>query len=129
MIYRVLVIEDEEPLQVAIQEKLENEDFEVTVVDNALDALDAVKNEVFNVIWLDHYLRGRHDGLFFVNSVKKLGLFPTPMLLVSNTADTQKVQEYKDAGVAEAYIKNETSIDEVVQKLTLLKNNEKNTHS
>lgn len=67
----ILVIEDERPLVLAIETKLEKNGFFVITartVEQGLNYLDDVSK--IDVIWLDHYLLGEKTGLDFVVKLK-----------------------------------------------------------
>ena len=53
MVWRILLVEDEENLQEVIKMNLELEGYEVIAVDNGLDALRLAKEQRFNLVVLD----------------------------------------------------------------------------
>jgi CheY-like chemotaxis protein len=116
----VLVMEDEKPLSDAIKSKLERSGFMVTVartVDQALGYLEDLKK--VDVIWLDHYLLGKEDGLDFVTKIKSNGgkWSAIPIFVVSNTASPEKVQSYIRLGINKYYVKAEHRLDEIISEI------------
>ncbi len=65
---QLLVVDDDEAIRDALREILED-DYEVTCVDNGFKALDAVRNEVFDLIFLD-IIMPEMDGLETLKQIK-----------------------------------------------------------
>lgn len=118
----ILVIEDERPLLEAIKVKLEKSGFMVTTarsVEQAMGYLEDLKQ--VDVIWLDHYLLGKEDGLDFVTKLKTSNAkwSNIPVFVVSNTASADKVQSYISFGVNKYYVKAEHRLDEIIKEIQL----------
>ena len=115
----VLVIEDEKPLLEAIKLKLEKSGFDVVTarsVDQALNLLEDISK--IDVIWLDHYLLGKGDGLDFVAKVKNDGkLKNIPIFVVSNTTSPDKVQAYLRLGATKYYTKADFRLDKIIEDI------------
>ena len=114
----VLVIEDEKPLLTAIRLKLEKNGFQVVTARSVEQAKEYIKNlALVDVVWLDHYLMGKEDGLDFVawckeeNNTKCKNL---PIFVVSNTASSDKVSTYMQLGVKEYFVKANHRLDEII---------------
>lgn len=115
----VLVIEDEKPLLEAIKMKLEKSGFNVVTarsVDQALNLLEDISK--IDVIWLDHYLLGKGDGLDFVAKVKNdEKLKNIPIFVVSNTTSPDKVQAYLRLGATKYYTKADFRLDKIIEDI------------
>lgn len=115
----VLVVEDEKPLQHAIQDKITKEGCSVVTarrVDQAIAYLEDVPK--IDVIWLDHYLLGEEDGLDFVVKVKESDKWKDiPIFVVSNTASADKVKTYLKLGVTEYYTKADNRLDDIIAEI------------
>lgn len=115
----ILVVEDEAPLQEAIKIKLEKNKFQVVTsrtVDQALSYLADLKK--IHVIWLDHYLLGKDNGLDFVAKVKNNKAWQTiPIFVISNTASADKVQTYLRLGVSRYYTKSDYRLDQIIEDI------------
>lgn len=115
--YSILVCEDEKPLLLAVQAKLEKSGFDVVTarsVDQALDYLrDGVK---IDVIWLDHYLLGAANGLDLVSQLKAASSpwKNIPIFVVSNTASDDKVRSYLTFGVTSYFTKADYRLDQII---------------
>ena len=115
----ILVLEDEIPLQNAIQVKLESNDFNVITARRVVNGIDILENEnKIDVIWLDHYLLGKEDGLDFVAKVKENDQWKSiPIFVVSNTASPEKFQTYLKFGVKEYYTKSDFKLEDIIKEI------------
>jgi len=69
--YTILVVDDEEPLRRLLQKELACDNREVLVAGDALDAVEMLRNHLFDVIILDLRLPGV-TGLELLVEVKKI---------------------------------------------------------
>ncbi|MEI8060827.1 MAG: response regulator [Candidatus Berkelbacteria bacterium] len=117
---KVLVMEDEQPLIEAISTKLKTTGFQVVSARSVEQGLNLLKDKVeVDIIWLDHYLFGKEDGLDFVAQIKKSDEWKNiPIFVVSNTASPDKVKHYMQLGVDKYYIKAEHRLDEIISEIT-----------
>ncbi len=116
----ILVIEDERPLLEAIKTKLEKNGFAVTTARTVEQALNYLEDlERIDVIWLDHYLLGKEDGLDFVAKIKSQnGKWKhIPIFVVSNTASADKVQSYIQLGISKYFVKAEHRLDGIISEI------------
>ncbi|MEI7718874.1 MAG: response regulator [archaeon] len=118
----VLVVEDERPLLEAIKLKLEKNNFEVVTarsIDQAKEYVDSLTK--IDVIWLDHYLIGKGNGLDFIvwckeeNNVKCNSV---PIFVVSNTASADKVASYISLGIKKYFVKSNHKLDEIITEIS-----------
>jgi CheY-like chemotaxis protein len=139
----ILVMEDERPLLLAINEKLEQNDFNVISarsvdqafggdmdkkklnsvtlksIEQALRYLESL--EQVDAIWLDHHLVGGEDGLDFLKKFKGNGgrWNKIPVFVVSNAASSETVKSYLKSGVSKYYIKSDHRLDEIIKDIKL----------
>jgi len=116
----VLVLEDELPLLNAIKKKLETKGCTVVgarSVDQAFGYLQDLNH--VDVIWLDHYLLGKEDGLDFVTKIKGEGSKweSLPIFVVSNTASQEKINEYLKLGVKKYFTKADHRLDNIIEDI------------
>lgn len=115
----ILVIEDEKPLQEAIKIKLELSNFDVVTarsVEQAINFLKDIKN--IDVIWLDHYLLGKENGLDFVIKIKNNNKWKKiPVFIISNTASQEKLKSYMNLGVEKYYVKANYRLDDIIKDI------------
>ncbi|QQG52595.1 MAG: response regulator [Candidatus Falkowbacteria bacterium] len=112
----ILVIEDERPLLDAIRTKLEKNDFLVVTARTAEQTYGLLEDlKQVDVIWLDHYLLGKENGLDIVTKLKGHEKYKKiPIFIVSNTASADKVKNYISLGVNKYYIKSNYRLDQII---------------
>lgn len=118
----ILVVEDELPLLVAIRDKLTKSGFEVVTARSVEQAKNHVQDIAgIDVIWLDHYLLGKEDGLDFITWCKSDGskCKSIPVFVVSNTASPDKVQSYLRLGAEKYYVKAERRLDAIIEEINI----------
>ena len=115
----ILVIEDEQPLLDAIKIKLEKSGFEAVTARAVNQALGFLEDfPKVDVIWLDHYLLGKENGLDFVAKVKNNEKWKKiPIFVVSNTASADKVKTYLELGVEKYYTKADYRLDDIIGEI------------
>lgn len=118
----ILVIEDDKSLLVAIESKMQRNDFGVILartVDQALGYLEASPR--IDLIWLDHYLLGKKNGIDFVEKIKRDGSKwkSIPIFVVSNTVGPDKIQTYIRLGVVKYYVKAEKRLDDIISDIKI----------
>lgn len=115
----ILLVEDERPLLNAIQAKLELNGLDsvsARTVKQAIDYLETLPT--VDLIWLDHYLLGKEDGIDFVAKVKSEKKWKhIPIFVVSNTATAEKKHTYISLGVDKYYIKSDHRLDAIVKDI------------
>ncbi|MFZ2192680.1 MAG: response regulator [Candidatus Moraniibacteriota bacterium] len=115
----VLVVEDEKPLQQAIKIKLEKNNFDPVTARSVEQAINFLKDlEKVDIIWLDHYLLGKDNGLDFVAKVKNnIAWKKIPIFIVSNTASQEKVRSYMQLGIEKYYVKANYRLDDIIEDI------------
>lgn len=117
----ILVLEDEKPLLEAIKLKLEIKGFDV-VTARTVDQAKNYINELakVDVIWMDHYLLGKGNGLDFIAWCKdedndKCRIIP--VFVVSNTASDDKVSTYMSLGAKKYFVKSNHKLEEIISEI------------
>jgi DNA-binding response OmpR family regulator len=116
----ILVIEDELPLMEAIKARLEKNNYEVLTarsVEQAFNHLRDVPN--IDLIWLDHYLLGKENGLDFLAKCKAESgrCSELPIFVVSNTASEENLQTYMHLGATKYYVKSDKRLDGIIEDI------------
>ena len=121
MAYRLLWADDEIELLSAHIIFLQSKDYEVTKVTNGLDAIEACKNEPFDLILLDENMPGL-SGLETLVQIKEITP-STPVVMVTKSEEEDIMEEAIGSKIADYLIKpvNPSQI-----LLTLKKNIHKN---
>ncbi len=90
-ILRILVVEDEHKVAMALKEGLEGEHYEVAIAETGEDAFFRVTTEQFDMILLDVMLPGR-DGLEILRTIRKRGVQTRVLLLTARDALEDRVR-------------------------------------
>lgn len=117
MVWRVLLVEDEENLQEVIKMNLELEGYEVITADDGLEALQLFKEQRFNIIILDIMLP-EMDGLHVCEQIR-LSDSDVPILFLTAKDSTQdKIQGLKKGG--DDYITKPFHLEEFLLRVKVL---------
>jgi two-component system chemotaxis response regulator CheY len=115
----VMVVEDEQLLLKAVETKLEKTGKQVIKCESAEEALVKLKTmqKLPDVIWLDYYLKDM-NGLEFMTKLKaNANWAEIPVVVVSNSASTEKVSQMMALGVKKYLLKAESRLDELMTVL------------
>jgi len=123
---KVLVLEDERQLAMAVRDALVERNFQPIVVQTITDGLTQLESlGGVDVIWLDHYLLGTGSGLDFVVKVKNNPKWQQiPIFVVSNTASDGNVRAYIQLGVNSYYTKADYNIMQIIDDIEYSLQNE-----
>lgn len=116
----ILVVEDEKPLQDVIRAKIEKCGCSVVTARTVEQALSYLEEGMdIDVIWLDHYLLGKENGLDLVAKLKAEGSRwkNIPVFVVSNTASEDKIKCYLGLGVEKYYTKADYKLDQILSDI------------
>lgn len=120
--YTILVIEDEDLLLSAIVRKLEMNQVDSITCKSGREGIEILSKEKKfpDAIWLDYYLKDM-NGLEFMNALKKHNEWPDiPVVVVSNSANTEKVTNMLTLGVKKYYLKAENRLDDIISSIKKL---------
>lgn len=118
----ILVVEDEESLRETLALNLELENYEVTAVDNGIAALQAIKNEYFDLLILDIMLP-EMDGITVCENIR-IQNNDTPVLFLSaRNSGADRIQGLKKGG--DDYMTKPFNLEELLLRIDKLitKNN------
>ena|SRR3989344_639966 len=120
---KVMVVEDEPLLLEAIGNKLETEGVRTVLCAGGKEAIDHLSNdsEPPDAIWLDYYLKDM-DGLAFMNAIKQnVNWQNIPVIVVSNSANAEKVNTMLALGAKKYLLKAEYRLDDIISMIRDLK--------
>jgi CheY-like chemotaxis protein len=112
----VMVVEDEELLLQAISKKLELSGLGVVSCTGGQQALDYLNTleRLPDAIWLDVYLKDM-NGLAFMEDIKQNPQWASiPVVVVSNSASSDKVHNMLALGAKQYLLKAEHRLDEII---------------
>lgn len=116
---KVMVVEDETLLLMAIAKKLSVSGIETISCTSGQQALDYLENlsQMPDMIWLDYYLKDM-DGLAFMTELKKNDVWgKIPVVVVSNSASPDKVSNVLALGARKYVLKASYRLDELVKMI------------
>jgi len=115
---KILYAEDDVLMQKLIVHALVRLGYEVTTVDDGLEALDAIENDEFNLIILDLFMP-KMSGFEVVEVIREEKQLKTPILIISRNHLEDTIQQAYTAG-ANDYIIKPFQPEELVIKVTRL---------
>lgn len=115
---KILIVEDEKSLSMALELKLSNSGFETKTASNGEQALELLKENKFNLVLLDLIMPNisGFDVLEEMFSRKD----KTPVIVLSNLGQKEDLERVKKLGVKKYFIKSNINISEIVD---YIKNN------
>ena len=87
---RILLVEDEPSIALALEDDLRREGYDVEVVDDGIRATERAMSREFELILLDVMLPGR-DGFEVCRQVRRAGVDTPIVLLTARTQEAEKV--------------------------------------
>jgi DNA-binding response OmpR family regulator len=111
----ILIIEDEKPLARALELNLKDAGYTAKVVFNGSDGIDLLEKETFDLILCD-LIMPKMDG-FTVLAILKEMKIKTPIIVLSNLSQKDDEKYAKAFGAKDFFIKSNTSIEVIVQKI------------
>ncbi len=120
MDYKILIIDDDEPMHILTKNLLGNE-FDLTHAHNAQKAIDILSEEKFNLILSDIHMPGI-SGLEFLESVMKdAEKQQIPVLIMTNLPTVEKEKKALDLGAADFIDKTlfTTDRDEILKRVQM----------
>ena len=115
----ILVVEDDFTLAAAIQARLTYLGLGFRYVVGGQSGLEYLQNsgEKPDAIWLDFYLNDM-DGMTFMKRLDKIEAAKgIPVIVVSNSSNPTHMVEMKKYGAKEYFIKSDSSLEEMSDKL------------
>ncbi len=129
--YTILVVEDEKLLLDAITKKLELSNYHAVGVMSGKEAFELLQKQevVPDAIWLDYYLKDI-NGMEFMQHVRQLPqLSHLPVIVVSNSASSDKVQSMLALGVTKYVLKAEHKLSDLIEMLgTFIREEQERNH-
>lgn len=124
----VLVIDDDEVDRLTLRRALKKSEinFIMTETQSAVEALDLLKTNRYDCVFLDYLLPGT-DGLAVLRSIRSEGI-KTPIVIVTSQGDEAVAVEMMKSGASDYVVKNNIdalNIKKVIQGVTQLREIEK----
>lgn len=117
---KVLIAEDDQFLANAYKLKLKKAGFEILVVSDGEEALEAMSSFKPDVVLLD-LIMPNLDGFTFLSQVQKDdSMKNVPIIVASNLGQKEDIQKAKELGARDYVIKSDMSLEELIAKLERL---------
>lgn len=114
---KILIIEDEETLQRALTQYLEEENFEVFSAMDGEKGIEMVKKEKPDLVLLDIILP-KKDGFQVLEEIKQEETTKNiPVILLTNLESIDDIQKAFDKGATTYLVKSEYKLEDVVKKI------------
>lgn len=115
----ILIIEDDESLLEAIEHEFISRGFRALRARSVVEGLSILESiSPIHVIWLDHYLLGKTNGLDFVAQVKNRDTWKQiPIFVVSNSSGSESIRSYIGLGVNQYYTKSDYDLEQIIQDI------------
>jgi CheY-like chemotaxis protein len=97
---KILLVEDERGIQLAMRGLLRREGYEVVVASRGPDGLEELSSNHFDLILTDYSLPGGVSGLDLARQARET-CPTTPVVLITAFGSEQIAQDAKDAGVTD----------------------------
>ena len=101
--YRVLVVDDDEQMRVALSATLKHLNYDAKIAKDAKEALKILKKEKFDVILSDLKMP-KMDGVEFLKEVKKMGI-SSPFIMITAFGDVKTAVETMKLGAFDFILK------------------------
>lgn len=111
----ILIVEDEKSLSRAIDIKLTNAGFGVTVVNGGKEALTITQEYEFALIMLD-LMMPEVDGFNVLEQLQKRGN-QTPILIATNLDQQSDIDEALRLGATDYIVKSQFSLEKIEEKV------------
>lgn len=113
----ILIVEDEQALNIALQKKLSAEGYNVLHAENGKDGLEIAIKEHPNLILVDIVMPVM-DGMTMIKKLREDGWGKNARIIIlTNLSDAGKTAEAVNRGVYDILIKSDWRIDDVVDKV------------
>lgn len=113
MAKKILVAEDEKPMARALQLKLYKSGFDVKVVYNGEEAVEALEKEKFDLLLLD-LMMPKKDGFYVLITIREKNI-NVPIIVSTNLSQDEDIKKAKELGADDYFVKSNTPIIKVVE--------------
>jgi two-component system, OmpR family, alkaline phosphatase synthesis response regulator PhoP len=114
---KVLVVDDEHAVRVALSDRLESAGFDVELANNGIEGLKKALVEHPDLIILD-ILMPKMDGIEMLKILREdTWGKDVPVMILTNISDYFQLEEALKIGISEYMVKAEWSLKEVVERV------------
>ena len=114
---KILIIEDDNFLRLALEKKLKKEGFEVITANDGEEGLQKIITELPDLVLLDIILPKKTGFGFLEDLQKDPNLKSIPIMIVSQLGQPEDIEKGINLGAIEYFVKAKVSLDELVSKI------------
>jgi len=112
---KILIVEDEEALLSALQEKFTSEGFSVVTALDGEDGLNAAEKEKPDLILLD-IVMPKIDGIAMAKKLKEAGS-SIPIIFLTNLDDVKHISDAIEVSKSDYLVKSNWNLNDIVEKV------------
>jgi DNA-binding response OmpR family regulator len=112
---KILIIEDEKPLTMALELKLKGAGFDVDIAYDGVEGVDKLYKNKYDLVLLD-LIMPRKDG-FTVLAEMKAKNDKTPVIALTNLSQKEDLDKVRTFGVNKYFVKSDTPLYQVVSEI------------
>jgi len=110
---KILIVEDEEALAMALQLKLSSKGIAVKIAGNGLEGLEAINKEHFDLVLMD-LIMPVMDGFTVLQKLKEQGN-KIKIIILSNLSQQEDLTKAKDLGAIDFLIKSDMQLSKIME--------------
>lgn len=118
-IRNILVVDDEENIREFLKEFLEENNFNVTLAEDGLKALELIEENLPGLMIADLLLPGEH-GITLIKTVKEKYFIPT--IIISSIYDRDEIEDFMEEYFVEAFFEKPLNLDLLLEKINSIIN-------
>ena len=114
---KILLAEDDKFICKAYMDGLAKAGFEVFIAHDGVEAMNKIKSQKFDLILLDLVMPSKNGFEVLEELIINPGMSNAPVVVLSNLGQESDTKKAKDLGAVDYFIKSNTSMKEVVEKI------------
>ncbi len=116
---KIVIVEDEESLSKALNEKFSRSGFETYLAKNGIEAIEVIKKVVPDIIALDILIPNK-NGMKVLEEIKAdPELKDIPVIVLSNLSQDEDIKTALKLGAEDYMVKTQHPINEIVEKFKM----------
>lgn len=118
---KILIVEDEKPLQNVLRDRLSSEGYEVITANDGQEGLDMTVAQKPTAVILD-LLMPVMSGTAMLQKLRDIPEFKTlPVLVLTNAGDVENIRQTQTYNNAASFmVKSNVTMDEIVERVKLI---------
>lgn len=114
---KILIVEDDNFLRLALEKRLKKEGFEIVTATNGEEGLQKIITELPDLVLLDIILP-KKTGFGFLEDLKKdPNLKSIPIMIISQLGQPEDIDKGVSLGAIEYFVKARISLDDLVARV------------